>query len=142
MRILLLFSIICLCLFSCNKKNTVDLDSFFDCNASQHLDSAAISNKLAGSWFFSMRFCGSGGSALGIPINVKANFDANSSFTLTDHYGILTQGNWKLKIVDTNLWGLDLTSQSDFLYGRILFCENNVMFNNSYRDGCDNVFYK
>jgi subtilisin-like proprotein convertase family protein len=89
-----------------------------------------------------MRFCNSGGSALAPPINVKVNFATNSSFTVTDHYGTLTQGNWKLKIVDTNLWGLDLTSQSDFLYGRILFCENNVMFNNSYIDGCDNVFYK
>jgi hypothetical protein len=97
---------------------------------------------LLGTWSFSSRFCESSSSINPAYFYVKINFDANGSFTVTAHSGTLTQGNWKLKMVDTNSWGLDLTSPSEFLYGRILFCKNELMFNNSYVDGCDNIFYK
>ena len=38
----------------------------------------------------------------------------------------------------SNSWGLD--TQSEYLFGRILFCDNQVLDNDSYRDGCDNLF--
>lgn len=44
---------------------------------------------------------------------------------------IIKQGTWKLKLVDINPWGLELSQSSEFLYGKILFCEEQVLFNNS-----------
>ncbi|MCS6796138.1 MAG: hypothetical protein NZ516_09260 [Raineya sp.] len=55
---------------------------------------------------------------------------------------LLTQEtwNWKLKQVDKNAWKLDLSQPVGYLYGHILLCDNEVLFNN--RDGCDNLFRK
>lgn len=37
---------------------------------------------------------------------------------------------------------LDLNKPSTYFYGRILLCENQVLFNNSYIDGSDNLFVR
>ena len=130
---------ICLIFLSCEKNNR----TLWECGNSQFLDSTVISNKILGSWRWTKQLCGDGaGSILIANKNIKIIFDANTTFSVLENSSILTQGNWKLKIVDSNIWGLDLNSTSEYLYGRILFCNNNVMFNNSYIDGCDNVFVK
>ena len=92
-----------------------------------------------------MQFCNSAGGTTGapaIPIALKVTFDANGNFNVSDKSGIITQGTWTIKLVDVNSWGLELSSPSVYLYGRILFCENSVLFNNKYVDGCDTVFDK
>jgi hypothetical protein len=140
MKQMFLLLSICLIFFSCkkNKDNTL-----WECNNPPFLDSATISNKIIGSWVWTKQLCGDGaGSILIANKNIKITFNANTTFTVFQNSSILTQGNWKLKIVDNYVWGLDLTSVSEYLYGRILFCNNQVMFNDSYIDGCDNVFAK
>ena len=115
----------------------------WECTNPGFSDSATISNKIIGSWVWTKQLCGDGaGKILFADKNVKVNFNSNTSFTVYENLAILTQGNWSLKIVDTYTWGLHLTSRSEYLYGSILFCNNQVMFNDSYIDGCDNVFVK
>jgi len=121
-----------------------DLRSFLECHQSQQLDSAAISNKLVGTWSLSISVCYKFPMVNPPRFNVKVNFNVNGSFIVSDHSGIVTQGNWKLKNLDPKMWGFDLTSPSEYLYGRILFCKNQVLFDSTYvnGEGCDNVFYK
>lgn len=140
MRQVLLLLIIFLIFLSCKKNNDRTL---WECGNSQFLDSALISNKIIGSWVWTKQLCGDGnGNVMTATKNIKITFNSNTTFTVLENSSIITQGNWKLKIVDSNIWGLDLTSSSEYLYGRILFCNNQVMFNDSYKDGCDNVFVK
>jgi hypothetical protein len=144
MRVLLLLLLISLFLFSCSKDSEPDQQKFWDCHTSQNFDSTAIANRLLGTWNLSSQMCGPGaaGGPVVLRIAVKSTFNTDGSFSVVDHSSTLTQGNWKLKIVDANMWGLDLSVQSNYLYGRILFCENKVLFNDSYRDGCDTKFEK
>lgn len=141
MRPILIILIICLGLISC-KKDTLDINSFWQCHNSQNLDSSSISNKLAGSWTWAKQSCFWSGKTTNAKKNIKITFNLTGTFSVSENSNLITQGNWKLKIVDSNMWGLDLTSPNDYLYGRILFCDNQVLFNNSYIDGCDNLFLK
>jgi len=129
-------------LVACKKEN-IDIDKFWNCNQTQNLDTSAISSKLIGSWNWSKQACGDGaGKSKTADKNIKVTFRTDRTFYVNENATLLTQGNWKLVQVDGNSWGLDLSSTSEYLYGRILFCDNQVLFNNSYRDGCDNLFAK
>lgn len=139
MRILLLCLTIFVGLTSC-KKDRLDINSFWQCNLSQKLDTTAISSKLTGSWTWSKQSCSDEGETKSADRNIKVTFNINHTFSVTENSNSLTQGTWKLTQVDGTSWGLDISSPSKYLYGRILFCVNQVLFNASYRDGCDNLF--
>ena len=142
MRLTLLCLTIVAGLISC-KKEKLDINSFWQCNQSQNLDTTAISSKLFGSWNWSKQICGDGaGKVKNADKNIKVTFRTDRSFSLDENATSLTRGTWKLKQVDGKSWGLDLSSTSEYLYGRILFCNNQVLFNDSYIDGCDNLFTK
>ena len=131
---------ICLITFSCKKAKK---DTLWECDNVQFLDSATISNKIIDSWVWTKQLCGDGNAGvITATKNIKITFNANATFIVYQNSAILTQGNWSLILVDINAWGFNLTSLSEYLYGRILFCNNQVMFNDSYIDGCDNVFSK
>ena len=139
MRLALLFLTIVASMVSC-KKESLDINSFWQCNKLQNLDSTAISSKLLGSWTWTKRSCFGTGKTKSADKNVKVSFDINHTFTVDERSNTLTQGAWKLVQVDGNSWELDLSLPSEYLYGIILFCSNQVLFNDSYRDGCDNLF--
>ena len=141
MKQTLLSLTICFLLFSC-KKNISNGQFFSQCNKTQILDSATISNKIVGSWTFIKKRLGSTGKVEVADKNIKAIFNSDSTYVVLEDSSILTQGNWSLKIVLDNMWGLDLTSPNNYLYGFISFCNNEVSFSFSYLDGNDNLFEK
>lgn len=142
MRLALFFLTLFAGLISC-KKETLDIKSFWQCNQSQNLDTTGISSKLIGSWYWSKQACGDGaGKAKTADKNIKVTFRTDRTFFVDENAALLTQGTWKLVQVEGNFWSLDLSSASEYLYGRILFCDNRILFNDSYRDGCDNLFNK
>ena len=138
-------ALFCLTLFagllSC-KKETIDINSFWQCNQSQNLDTTAISSKLIGSWTWSKQSCFWTGKTKPADRNIKVTFKTNRTFSVNENSNVLTKGTWKLIQVDGTSSGIDLSAPSEFLYGRILFCANQVLFADSYQDGCDNLFNK
>ena len=142
MRLTLLCLTIFTGLMSC-KKDNIDINSFWECNKSQNLDTTTISSRLFGTWKWSKQICGDGaGKTKTADKNIKVTFRTDRTFSVNENSTLLAQGTWKLVQVDGNSWGLDLSAASKYLYGRILFCDNQVLFNDSYRDGCDNLFDK
>jgi len=142
MRFTLFFLTILTVLSAC-KKDKLDIGSFWNCNKAQNLDTTAISLKLFGSWNWRKQVCGDGaGKTKTADKIIKVTFRTDRTFSVNENAALLTQGNWKLVQVDGNSWGLELSSASEYLHGRILLCDNQVLFNDSYRDGCDNLFNK
>lgn len=141
MRLIILLLIIFSELVSCMKEK-LDINHFWQCSMSQNLDLEAISNKLVGSWTWTKQSCFWTNITKSADRNIKVSFNSNETFSVYENSNTLTQGTWKLKQVDGNFVGLDLSSASEYLYGRILFCNNQVLFNDSYRDGCDHLFIK
>jgi len=125
---------------SCTKDTSVknDIQGLWDCNASQNFDSTKLADKLIGSW----QWTKSSSELVTKKADKKVvvTFTSDRKFTVVENSAIITQGNWRLKIVDSGILGLSLDTTSQFLYGRILLCESQVVFNDSYRDGTDNFF--
>jgi len=128
------------CITAC--KRDIDVISFSDCHAAQSLDSAAICNKLTGSWEWTKQHCFSIGKTTKADKTVVVTFNSNSTFTVIENASVIAQGIWRLQKEDLNFWGLNLSHQSNYFWGRIFFCDNEVLFNASYRDGCDNLFVR
>lgn len=128
-------------LVSCKEKD-LNLYSYWQCNQAQKLDTTAIAKKLEGSWLWTKQDCALLGKFKYADKKIRVTFRSNRTFSVTENSTTLTQGNWKIKQEDGNSWGLAMSSPSTYLYGRILFCDNQVVFNQSYIDGCDNVFKK
>ncbi len=126
--------------FACNK--ALDVHAIWQCNNSLNLDSTGISKKLVGSWKWVKQSCFEIGKVTSADRNIKVTFNSNATFSVQENSSVITQGNWDLKIEDNSMWGLDLNSSSIYLHGRILFCDDRVLFAASYRDGCDNLFEK
>ena len=141
MRLALICLTIVAGLISC-KKEKLDINSFWFCHQSLNLDSAQVTSRLAGSWIWAKQSCFWTGVTISADKNVKLTFKTDQTFSVTEESNMLTQGTWKLKQVDGSSWGLDISSPSEYLFGRILFCGNQVLFNDSYIDGCDNLFKK
>jgi hypothetical protein len=140
MRYVFFTLMICLLLISCTKE--IDMDAYWQCHHSQNPDSASITAKLPGSWNWKKQNCFWGNKARKADKNVTVTFYANADYTVTENSAILAMGTWRLKKVDVNLWEFDLSTPSEYLYGRILLCGNEVLLNQSYIDGCDNLFVK
>ncbi|MEJ7823438.1 MAG: hypothetical protein WKF85_14030 [Chitinophagaceae bacterium] len=128
-----------LILTSCKKD--IDIISFSNCNNSQGLDSATIAMKLSSSWLWSKQSCDGVGTRKADK-NIKIIFNSIGTFSILENSIAIAQGTWKLKNIGGNLYELNLSQPSQYLYGRILFCDKQVLFNDSYRDGCDNLFTK
>lgn len=139
MRLTLLFIASLAGLLSC-KKEKPDLTACWQCSIVQALDSTAISGKLVGSWTWAKQSCFRPGMVKPADRTIKATFKIDHSFAVVEGANTLTQGTWGLIQVDGNSWRLELSAPSEFLYGRILFCDKQLLFNDSYIDGCDNVF--
>jgi hypothetical protein len=128
-------------LSSCKKSETPTLESFLQWHQSQNLDSIGVANKLTGNWILSGRFCFKDTTLFPAPL-VKLSFNPNGSYTVYYNSVINNSGNWSLTPRGVNMWGLSVSSPSPVLNGRIVFRENEIMFDSTYvnGEGCYNIF--
>ncbi|MGI6048624.1 MAG: hypothetical protein ACOYEG_11595 [Petrimonas sp.] len=137
------FILISLLSFSCSKDSSeqIDIVQLYNCHKSQKYDSTKLASKLIGTWKWTTYSAEIPGT-IKADKNVFLNLTKEGEFTVTENSVVVTRGNWKLKVADIDLFALDLNNPSTYLYGRILLCENLVLFNNSYIDGGDNLFVR
>lgn len=151
---LLVFLILLLITQSCNKdsqtddntkdysKSGIDIQRLWDCNKSQNFDEVTLTSKLIGSWKWVAESCFWTGKTINADKDVIITLNQGGSFSVKEDSIEITNGIWKLKDADSGILGLDLDHKSGYLYGRILICDNEVLFNHSYIDGCDNLFLR
>ena len=123
------------------QKNASNEQLFSQCSSEDLLDSAAIAHNILGDWTLVKQRLGRGKVVLADK-KIKAIFNADSTYRVLENSSILTEGNWRLKKVLDNRWGLDCSTQNNYLNGFISFCNNQVSFNFGYLDGSDNLFVK
>jgi len=128
---------------SCTKDKVplINNQQLWDCNLYQNYDSTKLASKLIGSWKWTAYFGELSGDRKANK-DVTVIFTSASTFTVIENSVVVLQGNWKLRIGDSNIYTLDLDKSSSYLYGLILLCENQVLFSDSYIDGEDNLFVR
>lgn len=111
----------------------------------QQWDSTSTANNLLGTWTWKYNVCcpftkGFEGVKKDKE-NLKVKFTTNTIEVVQN--GEITQtSNWSINRKNEALYGLEMDNPIHQLYGRILFSDNKVLFNDSYLDGADNYFIK
>ena len=133
---------ICLLLLACKKDDSDDQKPWTCVDYSQTLDSSVIADKILGTWHFVKERGGSNGEVLMADKNIQVTFEPNFTFTVVENSSVITQGDWRLKkFFDIpKEWELDVSSPSRYLRGRIVFCDNQLVFSYSALDGNDKLF--
>ncbi len=137
----LLLMAVCFATPSCKKSSSVTTGTqdIYTCYISQHLTKDGLAAKLVGTWNWTSRTCEVVGTTAADKI-ITVSFASDGTYVLSLNKTLLATGDWKLKLVDGEFYGLDIINMSEYLSGRIVVCGDQLLFNDSYRDGCDHSF--
>lgn len=137
---------------SCNKETNapvvqqppVTLGDMLACHRMTSWDSLSIHNKLIGKWEWEYIRChwnpedGNYKDFLGMLIEFKPGNTLEVKVN-----GKTTQTSiWKVASLNDNNFSINVSPIVLQLPGRIYFCNERVLFSDSYTDGCDNYFKK
>lgn len=122
----------------------ITLGNMLECHRMSSWDSLTVQNKLLGKWEWEYIQCywsperGNYKDFQGLQVEFKSNntlqVKVNGQTSQTSEWDVvkLNDGNYSIRVNPIVLQ----------LPGRILFCDERVLFNDSYVDGCDNYFKK
>uniref|UniRef100_UPI004047A225 hypothetical protein n=3 Tax=Roseivirga sp. TaxID=1964215 RepID=UPI004047A225 len=124
-----------------------DYQTIWKCHHENTWDYELTRNKIVGLWEWKYtKCCGettspyqNGTESKGL----KVEFNADGTGILTDK-DVIEEFNWDIEALvnENGLYEFKITSKISQLYGRLLFCDNIMMCNSSYKDGADNFFKK
>ena len=131
---------------ACKKENppNIDINAFLDCNAELNLDTVASADRLVGKWELKYWYCGACYNPGYYNPDKKfvVTFNSANTYTITENYVVVDQGNWSINFIGTNKRQLVSTNKIDHTSGILLFCDNKLLFSDGYNDGTDNLFEK
>lgn len=129
---------------ACNKEENppISRGDIWECHHERTWDSLSTKEALIGEWEWEYVRCfwspddANGNEFDGLTIEFKQD----NTLDVKENGQITQTSNWKVVDGDADLFAIDADPAVAQLYGRILFCEDRVEFNDSYIDGCDNYF--
>ena len=124
------------------KKEKIDYEGLWDCHESQNYDSMKLASKLVGSWKWTTQYCYWDGMTIKADKDVKVTFTSAGTFSVIENSVVVAEGNWKPELVVNTSFYLDLDPFTEYLYGSIVLCDNEVLFYSSAVDGCDYLFVR
>ncbi len=131
-------------LIACNKEENppINQGDMWDCHHEMTWDSLITRESLIGEWEWEYIGCyWNPEDANDDEFNgMTIEFKEDNTLDVKEN-GVITQtSNWEIVNGDADLFSIDVDPTVTQLYGRILFCNERVEFNQSYIDGCDNYF--
>ena len=142
-------------LSSCNKEKKeilkeqgqlppVTLADMLTCHNLTTWDSTAIRTKLIGKWDWEFIKCywnpedANGDDYKGLSIELKSDNTIEVKIN-----GVTTQTSvWQMQKLNDGNYAITSNPYVVYIPGRIYFCEERVLFADTYTDGCDNYFKK
>ncbi len=116
----------------------------YNCYHQSEWDSVSVTNELIGRWDWQFIGCfwtpedDNNTEYLGLTIQ----FNQDNTLNVVDKGILIETSNWVVTFVDSPNYGIVTEPSVEYLHGRIWFCSDLLEFNNSYIDGCDNIFKK
>lgn len=115
----------------------------WDCRYVNTLGINGLSQKLLGEWLWSYRTCWGTGPDKDDTIDkgLKVVFTPDQQVTILKDRLVIASSPYSLKADGTDDFVIE-TSPVTQLSGHIYFCNNMVVFSDTYKDGCANYFIK
>lgn len=130
---------------ACNKKgnSSAGQENWWACHHEKAWNATKTKRALIGEWEW--EYGGNCDSDSGV-FNYSSSkgltivFKSDNTLSVKQNGQIIQSSHWEVVDGDADLFALNVEPAVDALYGRILFCDGSVLFDNSYVDGCDNIF--
>ena len=135
--------------FACSEDDADDfnysIEKFNDCHNPQNWDEESISEALIGEWKWKYISCfwvpedANGNQHSGLTIE----FSENNILNVFDDGDLFTTTSWSIvppAVSTSYFYKIETEEPIEQLNGRIQFCNDKVVFANSFIDGCDNFF--
>lgn len=122
-------------------KSILDIQS---CHLSASWDSTSIRNKLLGKWEWEYIRCfwepekGNYDDFKGLSVHFKSD----NTVEVSQNGMLAQQSTWHIVLLNDGNYKITTIPLVFQLPGRILFCEQRVVFMDSYVDGCENYFVR
>ena len=122
----------------------VTLDSMLQCHGQGSWDSTKIHNALIGKWKWEYIKCYWNPEDANSEDykNLAIEFKQNDTLEVKLNNQITQRSSWHLTMLNDGYFKLSVTPIVLQLPGKVLFCDDRVLFYDSYTDGCDNYFKK
>lgn len=144
---LALFLILSLALLACNQEENfpdppVSHTEMWNCYQKTSWDSLKIKNALVGEWEWEYIACAWNLKAASYDEfkELTVEFKPDNTVAVKENGQTIETSSWKVIDGDADLFALSVDTKVAPLYGRILICDNRVVFNGSYIDLCDNYY--
>lgn len=127
------------------KEAPVSRDSLLQCYTQMNWDSAGIHQALiSATWNWEFIKCyWNPEEANGEEYKaVSIRFLPNDSLEVKTNGQVTQTASWKISRLSDGYFQLSVSPLVYLLPGKIILCENRVIFYDSYTDGCDNYFKK
>ena len=133
-----------LILFACKKEETppISLTEMWDCHSQTAWDSLKTKKALIGEWEWEYIQCAwspkgpNGYEYKGLTIEFKSD----NSLTVKENGQTIQLSNWRVVDGDLGYFALSVDPEVAQFSGRILVCDDNLVFNSSHIELCDNYF--
>lgn len=113
------------------------------CHQQQNQAPSQITSRLEGTWSWLSFTCHwSLDSTFTADKHVVVTFSDAGVYKVFENSTIESEGTWKLSQTTDNNWTIVTERPSEYLNGYIWLCNDEVIFHNSYLDGCDYYFVR
>lgn len=122
----------------------VALDSMLQCYGKRAWDSTSIHDALVGKWqweYINCYFNPEDGNSEDFK-NLSVEFKQNDSLEVKVNNQLTQISSWQVTRLNDGYFKLTVNPIVLQLPGRVLICDNRVLFYDSYTDGCNNYFKK
>ncbi|MFA9388316.1 MAG: hypothetical protein ACERKD_00825 [Prolixibacteraceae bacterium] len=143
--LIVLFGIV---LSNCNDSNVdeppFDINENLACYNKTEWDSQLIKNKLIGTWnwVYTQSYSSPDNGINTEPSNINIRFDNDSILTFIENEKTKFTTRWNVVSKENSYFEIDTDSTINHIFGRIIICDDHLLFNGSYIDLSDNYFNK
>lgn len=127
-----------------NLQTPVEIQEVADCYKETDWNANDVHDALIGKW--ELQFGGLYSTDVPTPPDEQngkfVEFNSDSLFVYDDEWTLIDSSHWEVVVGDAPLFELELTKYISGLRGRILICDDVVIFNNSYISGTDSFFQR
>lgn len=139
-----LFNIVLISLTSCTQDELIgyQLDEYYECYEDDNWSVLAIRDALEGEWALDYVDCFNGSINSRESEGITIRFNDDSRVIVRDNGNEIEQASWQVFNVFGDYYELETEPFLDYTFGIILICNNQLVFNGSFIDACDQYYSK
>lgn len=118
-----------------------DIERIRNCHTTQNPYPSQITANIEGTWVWQSSTCyGKIATTNSADKHVVAVFNDGGLYKIFEDSKLISEGSWALTNTGGNDWVITTSSTNSYIKGYVLLCNNELIFSNSYLDGCDYYF--